>query len=219
MKYQILHNLTSEYIEALRARFWAKVDTSGGPNACWEWQGAKNLKGYGSIGVNGKTQLSHRTSFELFIGPIPSRHYVCHKCDNPSCVNPSHFFAGTNSDNVNDAIAKGRLSPSVIKLQPKQVRTLRNNFNQARHTLSMWAGVLDVSEKTVSDTLKGMSHKRVGGPIHTGSLAKSIPVSQFETVKRLYKNGYSGLQIADKLNIGKSSVYRILKDQQRVSAL
>lgn len=69
-------------------------------------------KGYGvmQITVNGKKthNLMHRKSYELFVGEIEKGLIICHKCDNPKCVNPKHLFKGTHNDNVQDKVAKGR---------------------------------------------------------------------------------------------------------------
>lgn len=86
-------------------------------SGCWEWQGSLNEKGYGQLFLrNGKIILAHRYSFEIFIGDLMGL-FVCHRCDNPKCVNPFHLFRGTNTDNMRDAKAKGRLQiiahPSV----------------------------------------------------------------------------------------------------------
>ncbi len=75
---------------------------------CWNWIAAKTHQGYGKIHVNGKTTGAHRVSYELYVGQIPDGMIICHKCDNTSCVNYSHFFLGTYSDNTQDAIKKGR---------------------------------------------------------------------------------------------------------------
>ena len=95
----------------LAERFWAKVDKRG-PNECWEWQGYKIPAGYGQIreGVGGSRNLRvHRVSWELANGcPIPTGKFVCHHCDNPSCVNPAHLWIGTNADNQRDMVNKGR---------------------------------------------------------------------------------------------------------------
>jgi len=87
-------------------RFWAKVKKT---SSCWEWQGCKNNKGYGMFRVNNKHKYVHRFSYEIHKGEIPKGKFVCHHCDNPSCVNPDHLFCGTNSDNLMDASRKGRL--------------------------------------------------------------------------------------------------------------
>lgn len=81
------------------------IDESRG---CWEWTGYRNTLGYGRVRIEGKKELAHRVSYALFVGPITDSLLVCHHCDNPSCINPSHLFLGTNSDNFRDMSAKGR---------------------------------------------------------------------------------------------------------------
>lgn len=77
-------------------------------NGCWQWKGASNMKGYGSLHFRGKTWKSHRVSYTIFIGEIPDGLIVCHHCDNTSCVNPSHLFLGHHAANVLDMLRKGR---------------------------------------------------------------------------------------------------------------
>lgn len=94
----------------LKKAFFANVNKLPGRNACWEWQGPRCYK-YGSTSIlgRGRTRLAHRVSYELAFGPIGDvKMLVCHKCDNPLCVRPSHFFLGTNAENYRDCVAKGR---------------------------------------------------------------------------------------------------------------
>lgn len=95
------------------------------PNGCWEWQGSLAAHGYGTVtfkkpiqeymrdlGVlTGKSlynHRAHRAAYALAYGQIASGEHICHRCDNPSCCNPAHLFAGTQSENMVDMLEKGR---------------------------------------------------------------------------------------------------------------
>jgi hypothetical protein len=87
------------------AKFWAKVRKAAG---CWEWIADRTAKGYGRKRWGSRVVLAHRLSWELANGPIPAGLSVCHHCDNPPCVRPSHLFLGTARENVRDMVQKGR---------------------------------------------------------------------------------------------------------------
>ena len=67
---------------------------------CWEWQGARNDRGYGQIWIDGRLVYVHRLMYELHIGPIPDGHEIDHLCSNPPCARPGHLDAVTHSENA-----------------------------------------------------------------------------------------------------------------------
>lgn len=80
-----------------------EVDTSD-PESCWIWRPRTN-KHYGDF----TGDRAHRQAFRIAYGEEPGKLDVCHDCDNPPCVNPLHLFLGTRSDNIRDAVQKGRV--------------------------------------------------------------------------------------------------------------
>lgn len=95
-------------------RLWNGV-AKGGDGDCWEWQGAKDGWGYGTIGVRelGPSR-AHRVAYVLTHGPIPDGLVIMHSCDNPPCCNPAHLSLGTHQDNMTDRDAKGRRPPPPL---------------------------------------------------------------------------------------------------------
>lgn len=98
------------FSETIESRFWPKVSI-GTMEQCWMWTGSKLPTGYGRIG-RGQDGLvpigAHVLSWIIHNGAFDSNLCVCHKCDNPSCVNPNHLFLGTQQRNLEDMRSKGR---------------------------------------------------------------------------------------------------------------
>jgi hypothetical protein len=140
--------VTKEYLLSC-----CKTDTVTG---CWVWQKGKTEFGYGSIRENDRLMLAHRRAYELWVGHIPAGLFVCHKCDNPPCFNPSHLFLGTDQDNQDDCYAKGRmpLGPDRpnSKLNASQVREIRAS-NSTLRELSEIYGIGQTSLHKVKNNI------------------------------------------------------------------
>lgn len=116
---------------SLKCRMIALTDRSGD---CWIWNGYRRPGGYGEvyIEVKGKRTrpLAHRAMYQVFRGDIGDTP-LCHRCDNPSCVNPDHLFLGTRADNNADRNAKGRQAKGeahgFAKLTAADVRSIRRD--------------------------------------------------------------------------------------------
>ena len=97
-------------------RFWSKVEVGRGSlldgpkSQCWMWRGDKDQDGYGVFCVGGTTVKAHRFSYTWHSGTDPHPLHVLHRCNNPSCVNPLHLYAGTNQQNMDDRKASGGYS-------------------------------------------------------------------------------------------------------------
>lgn len=99
-----------------KQRFALQVEVGDG---CWTWLGSRTQQGYGRLMIETKVVAAHCAAWRMFRGPIPIGMYVCHHCDNPSCVKPSHLFLGTPKDNIQDCALKGRLPRSGAIVCPR----------------------------------------------------------------------------------------------------
>ena len=125
-------------------RFWEKVDKENSEKyydgtRCWEWKGAVDGGGYGALMITHSPytrEKSHRFSWLIHNGQISNDMWVLHHCDNPPCVNPSHLFLGTNTDNMRDKMNKGRnvnmrgKLNGMCKLSENDVREIVELHNQ-----------------------------------------------------------------------------------------
>lgn len=150
--------------KTIEDRFWPKVAMS---MTCWLWTGSKMPRGYGRIGGGGKRGnplLAHRVSWEIHFGKIPARLIVCHRCDNPSCVNPTHLFVGTHEDNTQDAVRKGRISRGSsrhnARLSEKDIPEVRRRL-AIGESYSSVAALFGVSAALIGDVARGVTWKHV----------------------------------------------------------
>lgn len=133
-------------------------------SGCWLWQRAKTPDGYGQINSGKIRILAHRAAYEAFVTPIPVGVKVLHECDVPACINPAHLFLGSQKDNVQDCITKGRrvilrgeLSGPAILTQ-STVDQLRKDFSNGT-TISSLSRLNGVSRAAIRCVIRRVTWK------------------------------------------------------------
>ena len=105
-------------------------------NNCWNWQGYKTKFGHGQIRFNNVTMYVHRASYETFVGKIDEGNVICHRCDNPSCINPNHLFMDNQFGNVKDMVWKNR-SPIMDNIvSDNEIIEIRKLWNTGKYKIS-----------------------------------------------------------------------------------
>lgn len=134
-------------------------------SGCWLWEKATN-RGYGVTYHEGKKQQAHRLSYKEYLGEIPEGMCVCHKCDVPGCVNPSHLFVGSHKDNAHDKISKGRSNTAKgertgsSKLSKEDVIDVRFKIKEG-HNLMALALLYNVHQASISGIKRRITWKHV----------------------------------------------------------
>jgi hypothetical protein len=179
-----LDSRATKPIRPLEDRFWEKVVKSAG-DGCWTWSSTKDKKGYGRIMASRdqgprRQLLASRVSWELHYGPIPPGMGVLHRCDNPACVRPDHFFLGDQIANMADCAAKGRTVRGErapwAKLTNAQAIGIRQEFAERREPFAVIARRHGVSRSLISDLLKGRRWGWLGGDLTANHLDQAANV-------------------------------------------
>lgn len=149
----------------LADRFWSKVDKRG-PKECWPWHGCLvGGRGQMLLRIAGQKKHIYAPRIALELSGIDLRgKFALHRCNNPRCVNPSHLYAGSRSDNTFDAMNAGtcglrkvergdaNLNAKLRESQIPAIRALSSSLSMQRI-----ADDYGVSRKTISKVLSGQT--------------------------------------------------------------
>ena len=195
---------------------------------CWEWNACIS-GGYGRFRSKNLPALAHRLSYIMTYGDIPEDLQVLHKCDNPSCVNPTHLFLGDNSDNVKDKVSKNRQyqgsNVHFSKLNEDDVKNILIGIYEGTYTnSSQIESKFDISDSIVGQLILGKIWKStireveiyLNTPIK--DIHDMIKVSKpklteklVRKIRLLLKQGHKPVSIAKQIGCSKHTIYNIIK--------
>lgn len=120
---------------------------------CLVFRGSIKTRCYGLMQINNRVVQTHRVSYEHHVSRIPAGLFVLHKCDNPGCIEPSHLFLGTQKDNMQDMIRKGRKTRLYAKLSHSKAAEIRSSSEPARALAKRYG----VSVRSISSVRRGVT--------------------------------------------------------------
>jgi len=185
----------------IEKKFWSKVIIPKDiVNECWIWNHRIDKGGYGIFWFNGNKR-AHRLSYEYFNGKIKNNLHICHSCDNPICVNPNHLWMGTNLQNQQDKVKKGR---STIKHDDQIIIDILNKIQNGE--IKSYAGLSKekVSPGNIMGILRGEYRYNFGELFDLEELRSKIrgkfTDQEVIQIKNRLKNGESCTSISRSFN-------------------
>lgn len=121
---------------------WTETDSG-----CWEWNGSRAVKrgGYGQLRFNRKTWKAHRAAYAVWVGELEPGKFICHKCDNPPCMNPNHLYQGTPKSNSSDMWTRGRgVQPRFTSDKAPGTKLTRDDVDEIRDRLQAGQSLTEI---------------------------------------------------------------------------
>jgi len=198
-----------------RDRFLAKFEAA--ENGCWEWRGNRTQKGYGFFKARERNLLAPRVAWALLVGNDPGDMLVCHHCDNPPCVRPSHLFLGTATDNSRDMFRKGRANPKapkgelngLSKLTDEKVMEIRLMWARGEHTQRELAELAEVSQSLIHLVVSGQKWTHLPVLLATHNHSRKLSAEQVREVRKMLAAGIPQGHIAGEFSVDRSLISKI----------
>ena len=192
-------------------RFWSKV-VVGKDDECWEWLGSVDMQGRAKFGIYKIPVNAARVMYQLTIGDIPEGLCVLHTCDNRGCVNPYHLYAGTNQDNVNDKVKRGRQprgeKSSPAKLTDNIVRGIVVLLKEGK-TYKEIAARFNTTDERVHYIATGKAWVHITGGVICKRSRGKLNKEEVLEIKELLKQNVPDKEITKKFDISADTLRNI----------
>lgn len=223
-------------------RFETQINKIDG--GCWLWTGEIDPEGkHGILRSGGQIWSAYRLSYEIYKGEIPEGQCVCHSCDVRACVKPDHLWLGTQQENIQDALQKGRMNNRGennwhSKLKESQVIEIVELYSTGNYSQQQLGEMFGVEHSIISGIITGKNWKHInidrsfrkgrGSPgnkngmrlhpevVKHGEKHPSSKVSDAVVVEiRSLSDQMSQRTLAKKFGVSQSQIGRILRGEMR----
>lgn len=180
---------------------------------CWEYQGARNPKGYGRIKMADGVMLTHRFAMEHNLGrKLSSAEWVLHSCDCPPCVNIEHLRIGTALDNSADMVERGRACSVLTEAHVVEAFALyRGGATAAEVAARFGVNAATIKALVRGDTWKHLAHL-APGPRMNGKLTDDDVLAIFAA----RRGGASFEEIAVQFGVARGTIKGIMQKRSHV---
>jgi hypothetical protein len=205
-------------------QLWSRAVWEG---ECLVWQGATSGMGYGHLRYEGRDVSAHRLAAELTYGPIPPGMHVCHRCDNPPCINPDHLFIGTPADNMADRNAKGRHRSNPRRGETCTQAVLTDalvvearSLYEAGETINALSARFGIDFRTLGLAIRGKTWAHLPGAVppmtKPRSVLRVLTSDEKGALRRRFQDGERQCDLARSFGITRHFVWKIVRQSDEV---